>query len=343
MTEKEEQIYKSGKENPNAYNFRKNRVTSFLNRRFKKKCFLFYSIVIVIFVIVNCSLLVFNIVSYGTLYSFYNASDGLMKMDSNFAVYFLDVGQGDCSIVICDDSVMIIDTSTVNHKKEILNALIALNINEVDYLVVTHQHDDHMGNAELIIEKCTVKNIIMPKISDSHDADTIAYKSLLKSIVDNNVNPIASIDLDSFQLGSAKVDILSPTKSFKDLNNMSIVLKISYGDNSFLFQGDAEKSVENNLIKEGIDVSADLLKVGHHGSNTSTTEAYLSSVNPQVAIISYGSGNNFNHPNHNVIDRLEECNIDTYLTLYHGNITVTSDGNEISVYYDENKKCETYT
>lgn len=345
MTEKEIQIYTSGKENPNAYVFRRrifyNLKKSIKKLHIRKKYIVYFFIVGFLSCIIG-ALLFFKIFTIGELYSALAGSGGIERKDSNFTIYYLDVGQGDCSIIICDDVVMMIDTATVNHKSEIYNALLALDIDEIDYLLITHQHDDHMGNAESIIEKYSVKNIIMPSIGEGYDVDSYFYENLLKSIAKNGVNPISASSCNSFKLGSADVDILSPNKHYDDLNDMSIVLKITYGDTSFLFQGDASKKVEKQLINDGVDVSADILKVGHHGSNVSTTETYLSYVNPSACIISYGAGNNFHHPNHNVIDRLEDKNVDIFLTLYHGNITVVSDGNTITIYSQKNQETKIY-
>ncbi len=345
MTEKEIQIYTSGKENPNAYVFRKriffNLKNSLKKLKIRKKYIVYFYIVSFLSCVIG-ALLFFNIFTTGELYSALAGSGGIERKDSNFTIYYLDVGQGDCSIIICDDVVMMIDTATVNQKNKIDNALLALDIDEIDFLVITHQHDDHMGNAEAIINKYSVKNIVMPSIGDGYDVNFNIYESLLKTISDNNVNPISASSCDSFMLGSANIDILSPTKHYNELNDMSIVLKVTYGSTSFLFQGDASKKVEQQLINDGVDVSADIIKVGHHGSNTSTTETYLSYVNPSACIISYGKGNDFHHPNPNVIDRLDNMNIDVYLTLYNGNITVVSDGNEITIYSQKNEKTKTY-
>ena len=345
MTEKEIQIYTSGKENPNAYDFSKKepvKLKTIIKRLHIRKKYIVYFFIIIFLMAVLGSLLLFNVFTVGELYCFLGLSNGIEKKDTDFAIYYLDVGQSDCSIILCEDSVMMIDSATINNKNKIDNTLMALDIKEIDYLVITHQHDDHIGNAESIIKKYSVKNIIMPAIDENHDFDLDSYQSLLNTIAKKGVNPISSSDYDSFMLGSAKINILSPNKYFEDLNDMSIVLKVEYGDNSFLFQGDAGKEVEQHLINEGVDLSADVIKIGHHGSNTASTDEYLSCVNPSACIIPYGSRNNFNHPNPKVIDRLEERNIDIYLTLYHGNLTLTSDGNTITIYPQKNEETKTY-
>ena len=345
MLKKEIQVYKDGKENPNAYVYRRRKRSFNININFKrlfynpKYTFYFYAILVLMCII--GFLLFFNIVNYSELYVNVAGSNGVKPVDSNFVIYYLDVGQGDSSIIICDDEVMVVDTSTTNHENEIHNALYALDIEKIDYLLITHQHDDHMGNAEYVIKNYSVTNIVMPSIGDGYDVEYEDYINLLNTIGEYNVNPISASNINSFNLGSASIDILSPNKNYDKLNNMSIVFKITYGDTSFLFQGDAEKQVEKQLIDDGIDLSADVIKIGHHGSNTSSTQNYLSYVDPSICVISYGK-NNYRHPNSNVIKRLDDEGVDVYLSYFHGNITMISDGQTITVYTQKNGETKIY-
>ena len=224
-----------------------------------------------------------------------------------------------------------IDTGTKSRNIKIRESLLALGIDEIDYLVITHPHDDHMGNAADIIKKYSVENIIMPKIAKENQVNTLTYNDLINSIVKYNVNPLTVNAGDKINFESANIDFLTPFKQNDNLNNMSIVLKVNYGETSFLFQGDAEESIENQLLSRDIDISADIIKVGHHGSNTSTIDKYLDRVNPSIAVVSCGADNTFKHPNKQTIDTLEERDVQTYITAYDGNITITSDGKYIDV------------
>ena len=289
---------------------------------------------ILVFIVFSLILSIFDITGIFTwrrLFTVTNLVDGVKPVNSNFAVYFLDVGQSDCTIVQCDNEILMIDVGTKNQVYNIRKSLYTLDINSIDYMVVTHQHDDHMSGAAEIIEHYDVANIMMPKLSSMNAVNSLTYKDLINKIGEYDVNPIAIEAGYTFKVGSALVEVLSPIKQDKELNNMSTVLKITYGDTSFLFQGDSEQKVENQLINLEYDVSADVLKVGHHGSNTSTSEMYLNEVNPDFAIISCGPDNNYGHPTHGIIDKLENREVETYITSLQGNITAISDGKTVSI------------
>lgn len=326
MTEREKQIYKSGRKNPDGY-----KKTPFIfNIKYNKKI-LVTIVLIVIFCISINIILGFNLVSLNDLYCKLGVIDGIEKQDSDFTVYYLDVGQSDCSIVICDNKVMMIDSGSKSSYIKIRGALLALGIDKIDYLVVTHPHDDHMGNAADIIKKYNVENIIMPKIASENQVDTLTYSDLISSIANHDVNPMTVNVGDKISFGRANIDFFAPFEQNDNLNNMSIVLKVNFGETSFLFQGDAENSIEKQLLSSDMDVSADVIKVGHHGSNTSSSEKYLDVVNPSIAVVSCGADNSFKHPNKQTIDLLEKQDVNTYVTAYNGNITITSDGKSVDV------------
>ncbi len=328
MTLKERKIYISGKRNPNGYII--NPFDYFNNRRRAK----IICIILVVGLIID-ALCLFGITSWRNIFSFTGIADSVKQQDSNFVVYYLDAGQSDCSIVICDDEVLMIDSGTVNQVNNIRTNLSMLEIDTIDYLLITHQHDDHMGGAAEIINHYSVSNILMPKLSEDNAVISMTYDNLINAISENKVTPISISYGDSFMLGSALVEIFSPMKQYDNINNMSVVTKITYENTSFLFTGDSEKEIEKQLLRVGADISADVLKVGHHGSNTSSTDNFLSAVNPDYAIISSGFDNSFGHPNDNVIERFEKIGIIPYITSINGHITVTSDGNKVTVIPEE--------
>ncbi len=329
MIKKEKQIYKSGRKNPDGYS-----LISFMS--FKKKIIFIIFVFSVIFSLIISFLHITDIFSWNKLLSTTGFIEGVKRQDSNFVIYYLDVGQSDCTIIVCDDEVLVIDAGTVNQVHNIKESLFSLEIEEIDYLLVTHQHDDHMAGASKLIEKYDVNNIIMPRLSKINSVDTLTYQDLINNISNRCVNPIEVSAGDSFMLGSATVQILSPQKQDDNLNNMSIVLKVTYGETSFLFQGDSEDDVEKQLLRSGYDLSANILKVGHHGSNTSSTNSFLETVNPDYAIISCGYDNNYGHPNSFVIERLEGNNITPYITSINGNITAISNGKSITIITEKN-------
>ncbi len=324
MTKNERQIYKSGRKNKNAYN-----LSPFTN---KERRIIYISVIFLVFGLIVTALDICNILTWNDVKRYAGIVDGVEPANSNFAVYYLDVGQSDCTVVVCDDEVLMIDCGTYNQANTIRRSLKTLNIETVDYMVITHQHSDHFGSATTIIENWNVENVIMPQLSSENVEYTLAYNDLLRTLYNyNEINTIISNAGYKFNIGSAVVEILSPSKQDDNLNNMSIVLKITYGKTSFLFQGDAESEIEKDLIHSHIDLKSDVLKLGHHGSNTSSTEEYIKEVSPEFVIISCGSDNHYKHPYGELIDRLEYLGFVPYITSYNGHITATSDGETVAV------------
>lgn len=327
MQKREKSLYKSGENNPNKYNFH------ILTQKERRNAFII--VLLCIFALIVTVLELFGITNWHKVSLFSGAVDGIKVADTDFAIYYLDVDQSDCSIVVCDGEVMVIDTGSYPQLDDIQEALYALEVETIDYLVITHQHDDHMSCAERLIGIYNVENIVMPKLSKENIVNTETYNRLLHAIDDYEVNPIAAQHGNFLELGSATVEVLAPLKQYKELNNMSIVMKITYGETSFLFQGDAESQVETDLLYSDYDLTADVLKLGHHGSKTASTEKYLDAVNPQIAVISCGQGNTYGHPRVTVMEYLVERDIDFYITVDSGDITVSSDGKNIEVFTEK--------
>lgn len=324
MTKKEKQIYKSGKENPNGYKFS-------IFDYFKKRRTPIIIIILIILTLFLEFLNVFRIADWNEVTYLTGIIDGVKPKDSDFVIYYLDVGQSDCTIIVCDDEVMMIDTGTRYQVFNIRKSLFTLGIDSIDYMIVTHPHYDHVAGAYDLVNHYTVHNIMMPAISDNSLVETEGYPNLINAIADKEVNPIAISSGYSFKLGSASVEVLSPFVQDENLNNMSTVIKITYGETSFLFQGDAESEIEKQLINSDYDISSDVLKVGHHGSDTSSHNSFLEAVNPDYAVISSGIANTYGHPNYNVIERLLNHDIELLVTSLDGHIIITSNGKEISI------------
>ena len=230
-----------------------------------------------------------------------------------------------------------IDCGTYNQLNVIRQSIHTLEIDEIDYMIVTHQHDDHMGSATDLINDLSVKNFIMPKLTQTNNVTSKTYNVLINTLDNKKITKIPAQNCKNFMLGRALVEILSPSVQNNNLNNMSVVLKITYGNTEFLFQGDAESKIENDLLRSDYDIDVDVLKIGHHGSKTSSTDKYLEATSPDIAIISSGYDNNYGHPNGTVLNRLENDNIKAFSTFLDGNIAVTSDGETITVYTQNNK------
>lgn len=251
--------------------------------------------------------------------------------DSNFSVTYLDVGQGDCSVIRSGNKTMLIDGGELDNADKILDFFKENGITKLDYVVATHPHSDHIGSLGKVISSMEVSNVIMPEIPEEYIPTTSVYENFLLAVQESGADVIAAERGSNYALGEADFKILSPVENDDELNNMSVVIKMTFGNNSFLFTGDAEKKVENELIKLGTDLSADVIKIGHHGSSTSTGSKFLKAVSPEIAVISVSEDNRYNHPSYDTLKRLSEYNVETYMTKDCGDIVITSDGNKLTV------------
>ncbi|WP_271808339.1 ComEC/Rec2 family competence protein [Clostridium beijerinckii] len=272
------------------------------------------------------------------LFSFSIVSCGLTKFNSNKAsnadpnkmlVHYIDVGQGDCILVQVNNKNLLIDSGPKSDRRKLFNYLSGLDLNKLDYVIATHPHEDHIGNMDDIVKTYSIGTFYAPKV----ESTTKSFEDMVDALKDKNLkvhvlkNNSTSIDLGE----NTKVNVFSPNKDFYDnLNNYSPVIKIQYGNTSFLFTGDAEKEVEKEILNNNEDISADVLKVGHHGSSTSTSKDFLKKVNPSIAVISVGKDNIYNHPDAITTKLLDENNIKTYRTDKDGTIVICSDGSNIS-------------
>lgn len=239
-------------------------------------------------------------------------------------VQFLDVGQADCTLICLPDGRnILIDAGNQADGKKIADYLIDLNIKTLNYVICTHPHEDHIGGMRDVLAYCNIENIIMPKIADKDVDGSTVYEGLLLMVKDLNKGIISAVsDRIIVKDSSLTIKCLSPCcASYDNMNNYSAVVMISYGKTDMLFTGDAEIAVENELIaKYGEDLDADILKVGHHGSSTASSEEFLELVTPEYAIISCGDNNQYNHPHDEVIARLNDSNCDIMRTDTMGSI-----------------------
>lgn len=250
---------------------------------------------------------------------------------NSLAVHYIDVGQGDSILIGQDDHFMLIDAGENDQGPVVLKYLEDHGVSSLEYVVGTHPHSDHIGGLDDVIENIDVENVILPKVV--HDTKT--YKDVLTAVSDKNLKITPPKPGDFFNLGSASVVVLAPNNSkYDEINDYSVVLKVTYGDNSFLFTGDAEKTSESEILKlHGFDLKSDVLKVGHHGSTTSSTKDFLYAVNPEYAVIQVGEDNDYNHPNQEILGRLNGTSI--YRNDLLGTILAISDGSKIDFYTEK--------
>ena len=259
-----------------------------------------------------------------------NIADGMndavkVVTKGNLDVYYFDVGQADSILLANDDKYMLIDAGNNADGKNIVNYLKKLGVKKIDYLVATHAHEDHIGGMDDVINSFDIGTFYMPDVVTT----TKTFEDLIIALEDNNVKVDTPNIGDIFLLGGCKFEVLHLDDDESDLNNTSIVLRGLYGNNSFLFMGDATSEVEKEILNSNID--SDVLKVGHHGSRYSSSVNFLKKVTPKYSIISVGEDNSYNHPHSVTFTKLEEVLSSVYRTDIDGTIFVTSDGKDIKI------------
>lgn len=249
-------------------------------------------------------------------------------------VHFIDVGQGDSILIEAENETMLIDVGDNNKGKTVVDYLTSQNITELDYVIGTHPHSDHIGGLDTVLKQFPVNMIIMPYVNHT----TQTYEEVLNVIEDKNLSLIKPTVGTEYQLGPATFTILAPVSaSYEDLNNYSIVIKLCYGDNSFLLTGDAGSLSEEEMLADGNDLHADVLKLGHHGSSYSTTDDFLDAVDPIYTVVSVGADNNYGHPHPETLKKIKDRNIKLYCTDKQGTVVFTSDGKTVSVNTQEHE------
>ena len=251
-------------------------------------------------------------------------------------IFFLDVGQADSSLIVYNDVSMLIDAGNVDDGDKILEGIKKLGLKDIDYVIGTHIHEDHMGGMKKIVDGIDIGKIYMP-YNDS--STTKYYKELLKSIQSKDMMIEEALVGDKIKFTDkieAEIMAVDNTQP-EDENDASIVVQITYGEMEYLFMADATTKVEKNRVWEDIDV----LKVGHHGSNTSSSKSFLESVDPEISIISVGKENSYGLPKDTIIKRLNSIGTNIYRTDVSGTIQIISDGIdnkllEIDVSFDGN-------
>ena len=241
-------------------------------------------------------------------------------------VYFLDVGQGDCTVLTQGDSAMLIDAGENDKGTAVQSYLEYLGIDNLDYAVLTHPDSDHIGGADVVLYKFGCDTILMPDA----ETDTKTYDEVIQAMNAKGESAVHPSPGDIYEFGEASFTILAPVQSYDDNNNNSIVLRLDYGENSFLFTGDAEKEVEEELLNDGVILQSDVIKMPHHGSKTSSTEDFVSAVSPQYAIVSCGDGGK-NHPNEDIVLRWQTIGTTVLRTDYAGTVIVTTDGESLTL------------
>lgn len=252
-------------------------------------------------------------------------------------VHFIDVGQADSILIKGSKEAMLIDAGNNEDGELVVNYIKEQKISKLDYVIGTHPHEDHIGGLDDVIDSFQIGKIIMPNAINS----TKTFEDVLDSIDKKGLTITQPKVGDKYTLNDAQFIILGPNgDNYTSLNDYSVVIKLISGSNTFLFTGDAEALAEKEMLTNNRDLlKANVLKIGHHGSVTSTSQEFLDAVNPSVAVISSETGNSYGHPHKEIIDRLNEKKIDILRTDSEGTIVMKSDGKKIEF---NNKAVQTY-
>jgi len=258
-------------------------------------------------------------------------ADEKQNYSSNLKVHFLDVGQADCILIeLPNGQKMIVDAGNNDDKDTIISYIDSLGIKKFDYLVGTHPHEDHIGALDSVINSYEIGRVYMPNAP----SNTKTFEDVLLAVKNKGLK-ITAPKPGCYILDDNKgisVQVLAPnSSSYEDLNNYSIVLKIKYKNTSLLLAGDAEEILENEILAKGYDVKADVLKIGHHGSSSSTSLQFLKKVSPKYAVISVGQDNKYGHPHAETLEKLNSTGVQILRTDTEGSIVIISDGSKISI------------
>lgn len=249
-------------------------------------------------------------------------------------VCFIDTGQSDCILIRTESSTVLIDSGEVGCEEIVCSFLKKRNIKTIDLAVATHPHSDHIGSMVAVFDEFEVKKLLIPQIPSEYISDLPLYDALISAAESETDCELiyASPNMNFALENNAQLTVLGPTDNyFDELNNWSVVTKFTFGEKAFLFTGDMESVAEHDLVSSNTDLSCDVLKAGHHGSRTSSSDEFLDAANPHYAVFLCGNGNVHGHPHKATKDSFKSRGIITFRTDLDGTVIFTTDGNDISI------------
>ncbi|MFA5658188.1 MAG: ComEC/Rec2 family competence protein [Oscillospiraceae bacterium] len=255
--------------------------------------------------------------------------------EADASVHFIDVGQGDCTLILSEDAAVLIDAGESEYSEKVIAYIQAQGVKKLDYIIATHPHSDHIGSLSDVIKSFEIGTVFMPYIPDEMTPTSYSYENFLTALVENDVNTVELDETKKIVLSDISLTLYPPLENYDNLNDYSIITKMTHGKNTFLFSGDAESKSEKDHIENGEDLSAKVYKAGHHGSNTSSSDAFLSEICPEYCIISCGADNSYNHPGEKAVNRIKSYTDIILRTDLLGTIVFESDGKTLN-YFCEN-------
>ena len=265
-------------------------------------------------------------------------SDGnaVQNVEGEAKIWYLDVGQADSMLLQLPNGnewdYVLIDAGTGQTEEALVSWLQEQGVTDITAVIATHPHEDHIGGMDAVLEAIPVESLYMPEVKESLTPTTRCYEQMLAAAEAQQVQAVkGQSGVTVYEEDGVKLELVGPEpqKEYDDLNEYSLVAKLTVGGKSFLFTGDSSEQAEADMIEAGEDLKADVLKIGHHGSSTATTKAFLQAVNPQVAVISCGKDNSYGHPHEETMQRLQEKAMTIYRTDEDGTILATCDGTSI--------------
>ena len=273
----------------------------------------------------------FGIINIDDVFSYADVNDiSYQAKNYDMSVHVIDVGKADSIYIKCKDKNILIDAGERDIYDKVNVYLRKNDVKKLDLVVATHPHSDHIGGMREVLDEFEVERFIMPILPDNVLPTSKTYEKLLLKLDEKNINVEKPVPGSSFYIGDLKLDIFAPNDNYDKINNYSVVIKATYKNKKFLLTGDAEKESEKDMINKGFDLSADVLKVGHHGSKTSTTKEFLNKVNPTYAVFSVAEDKS-KLPKREVINRLNYKGYILYRTDMNGTVIFLTNGDDIDV------------
>lgn len=281
-------------------------------------------------------LLPFSVPGWDDIFTYLGLEDDVtgatLTGQSIAGVCFIDAGQADSTLIMTKEKTVLIDAGEKDSAAAVCEYLKNAGVEKIDLLIATHPHSDHIGGTIKVMDSFVVDTVMLPEMADAVVPTTNLFSQFLSSVEKHKINAVTATPGETYTLAENVVlTILGPAKEYDNLNDVSVVCRLDAGKRSFLFMGDAETPVENDLLAAGARLKADVLKLGHHGSSTSSSQKFLDAVNPKIAVASCGANNSYGHPHKEIIKRISEMGATLYRTDTDGNILIQTDGEVLTV------------